>query len=105
MLALSSAGFFGVFGRSFGFGGRGYMMPHAFGYDGYGAFFPFLGLIKLIVGIGLLALIVYLVVKVSKGELKTGTESRKALEILKERYARGEITEDEFKKMKEEILS
>jgi putative membrane protein len=42
----------------------------------------------------------------------TGTESaaapskgEKALEILKERYARGEITRDEYQKMKEELES
>jgi putative membrane protein len=42
----------------------------------------------------------------------TGTESaavpgqgEKALEILKERYARGEITRNEYQKMKEELES
>lgn len=104
MLALGSVGLFSAFGRSFGFGGRGYMMPHAFGYGGYSGFFPFLGIFKLLIGLGLLILIVYLLIKASKGGFKTGSESGKALEILKERYAKGELTEEEFKSMKKELL-
>lgn len=34
-----------------------------------------------------------------------GEESETALEILKKRYARGEITKDEFQQMKKDILS
>ncbi len=105
MLSLSSIGLFSAFGRSFGFGGRWHMMPHAFGYCSYGAFSPILGILKLLVGLGLLALIVYLIVKAFQVNIKTGSESGKALEILKERYAKGEITEEEFKKMKKELLS
>ncbi len=39
----------------------------------------------------------------SKGNFRTDTESR-ALDILKERYARGEISRDEFESMKKDIL-
>lgn len=105
MLALSSIGLFSAFVGSFGFGGRGYLMPHAFGYGGCGGFFPFLSILKLLVGFGILTLIVFLVVRASKGGLMVGSESGKALEILKERYAKGEITEEEFKKIKKELLS
>lgn len=34
-----------------------------------------------------------------------GKESETALEILKKRYARGEITKEEFEQMKKDILS
>lgn len=100
MLGLASLGQVGAFGCYRGFGGCGFM-PYTFG---YGDFFPFLGLLKLIVALGLLALIVYLVVKVSKKQTEGGSESGKALEILKERYARGELTEEEFTKMKKTLL-
>jgi putative membrane protein len=48
--------------------------------------------------IGWIFLIIYLIVRESKGE-----KDSKALEILKERYARGEITDEEYQKMKKEL--
>ncbi len=39
----------------------------------------------------------------SQGHSRTDTDSR-ALDILKERYARGEISRDEFESMKKDIL-
>ena len=39
------------------------------------------------------------------GRYHGGGESESALEILKKRYAKGEITKDEFEQMKKDILS
>ncbi len=102
MLALASVGNWAVFGCYFG---RGMRFHHYYGFpSGFGGFFPFLGLFKLLLAIGLLALIVYLVVKASQGKADGKANSKEALEILKERFARGEIGEEEFKKMKKTLL-
>ncbi|WP_202319749.1 SHOCT domain-containing protein [Archaeoglobus neptunius] len=47
--------------------------------------------------VGWIFLVIYLIVRETQGK-----ESR-ALEILKERLAKGEITEEEFRKLKEEL--
>ncbi len=101
MLTLFSSSLFSTYGRCFGIRPRG-MMPYSFGYNPY--FFGF-GIFKLLVGLGILVLIVYLVIKVLKSKSLALKESNKALEILKERYAKGEIGEEEFKKMRKELLS
>ncbi len=53
--------------------------------------------------IGILFLILYVILREEiKRENDKNKESR-AIEILKERYARGEISEEEFKKMMREL--
>lgn len=56
-------------------------------------------ILVLIPMLGIVFLLVYLAVRESKAEEKKSS----ALEILKERYARGEITKEEFERMKKEI--
>jgi uncharacterized membrane protein len=41
----------------------------------------------------------------ARGAKEAGHGSSRALEILKERCARGEITKEEFEQMKKDILS
>ena len=64
-----------------------------------------------VIGLMVMGLIVYLLVRVlgerarGKTEQQDGADTRteSALEILKRRYARGELTREEFERMKQDI--
>jgi putative membrane protein len=78
--------------------GRGW--SHMMGYGGYGGIFMWLILI-LIAGV-----IIYLAVNRSKGTgSPEGSKKESPIEILKRRYANGEISREEFNKMKKELES
>lgn len=47
--------------------------------------------------------IVYIVQAISRGPGQSGTEDT-SLDILKKRYAKGEITKEEFERMKDDLL-
>ncbi|WP_238472724.1 SHOCT domain-containing protein [Desulforamulus profundi] len=71
-------------------------------YGGYGMGW-FGGIFMMLIPLALLGLVVYWAVNSGvKSALKEGSSSG-ALDILKSRYARNEITEDEYKKLKEEL--
>ncbi|MCL5781621.1 MAG: SHOCT domain-containing protein [Firmicutes bacterium] len=71
-------------------------------YGGYGMGW-FGGIFMMLIPLALLGLVVYWAVNSGvKNALKEGSSSG-ALDILKSRYARNEITEDEYKKLKEEL--
>ncbi|MBT8764078.1 SHOCT domain-containing protein [Desulfohalobiaceae bacterium Ax17] len=72
--------------------GRGYM-------DGWGHMvgYPFGGAVMMIFILVAVALIVYFLVK------KNSQKEANAMDILKKRYARGEISKEEFQKMKEDL--
>ncbi|WP_290596262.1 MULTISPECIES: SHOCT domain-containing protein [unclassified Archaeoglobus] len=52
--------------------------------------------------LGIIFLLIYVVLRESKSE-RVGRVEKTPLEILKERYARGEITEEEYRRMREEL--
>ncbi len=75
-------------------GGWGPMMHYGFGYGGM-----FMGIIFL-VGIGLL---IYFIVQARKMKDQTPTRNESHLDILKRRYAKGEIAKEEYERMKKDL--
>lgn len=74
--------------------GQGYMGP--MGGIGY---FPWMGLMFFIV----FAIVIFLLVSYLKKDNYRETKSNNALEILEERFAKGEISKEEFLDMKKTI--
>lgn len=76
-------------------------MMYGIGYGGFG-FFMMFGLFLLLV---LVIIGIYFIIRhFSKSNAKEGPGSgEKALEILHERYARGEIDEEEYNRKKSEL--
>lgn len=61
------------------------------------------GMLMMLIFLGLLGLVVYWAVNAAvKSSLKSGSPS--SIEILKSRYAKGEITAEEYKRMKEDLV-
>lgn len=52
--------------------------------------------------IGIFSLILYIILRESRGQV-TVPEGKSAIDILKERYSKGEITSEQFQKMSEEL--
>jgi putative membrane protein len=77
-------------------GGWGEMMP--FGYGGG----MFMGMFFFII-LGIL--VVYLLVRRSKPEGPPDAAGETPLDILKMRYAKGELTRDEYERMKKDLAS
>jgi putative membrane protein len=73
---------------------NGCMMNYGFGYGGM-----FMWLIFLIV----LGVAVYFIIQTSKSKNVTDEAQETPLDILKKRYAKGEITKEEFDRMKKDL--
>lgn len=58
-----------------------------------------MGILRVLVAV----LVIYLAYKLIKGFTNSPNRSDKAMEILKERYANGEINDEEYEKMKSRI--
>ena len=80
-------------------GGHGGMMD---GFGGFGMFFGFI--FMLLFFVGSVFLIVWIVRQLAPGGTSLTSSGSNALEILKERFAKGEISKDEFAEMKKELL-
>lgn len=80
-----------------------------YGYNGnlpFGNDFPFLGPILMILfWVVIIVLVVYLVRGgYGMGSTPSGHRGERALDILKERYAKGEIDKKEFEEMKKDLM-
>jgi putative membrane protein len=77
-------------------------MEHGFGTHGWGmdigmGWVWILGLIILVISIW------FIVRTLNQNDTRNQTNNKSALDILKERYARGEITKDEFEEIKKHL--
>ena len=84
----------GYYGRQ-GPGGWRPMMHYGFGYGGM-----FMWIIFLIV----IGLLIYFIVQAQKTKGQTSTQNESPLDILKRRYAKGEIANEEYERMKKELV-
>lgn len=74
-----------------------YGLGHGYGFGGI-----FMVLWWVLVVVGIVVLVIWLT-KATSGSVGAGRD--KALDILKERYARGEIDEQEFEKKKRDLTA
>jgi putative membrane protein len=74
---------------------------------GFGGGISWVGMILgfiffILIIVGIVLLIVWLVKRTTHSGIEVKTES-KALEVLKERYAKGEITKDQYESIKKDL--
>jgi putative membrane protein len=74
--------------------GWGHMMHYGFGYGGM-----FMWLIFLIV----IGLLIYFIVQAQKTKGQTPARNESPLDILKRRYAKGEIAREDYERMKKDL--
>jgi putative membrane protein len=72
----------------------GPMMHYGFGYGGM-----FMWIIFLIV----IGLLIYFIVQTQKTKGQTPTQNESPIDILKRRYAKGEIAREEYERMKKDL--
>lgn len=90
LVSCAGEGYFGPQGPN----GWGPMMHYGFGYGGM-----FMWIIFLIV----IGLLIYFISQTQKTKGQTPTQNVSPLDILKRRYAKGEVTKDEYEKMKKDL--
>ena len=95
--ALTMTGLLVSCGRDCYYGGQG---PGRWGhmmYYGYG------GMIMWIIFLIVIGLLIYFIVQAQKTKGQTTTQNESHLDILKKRYAKGEITKEEYEGMKKDL--
>lgn len=80
-------------------GGYGHMM------NGYGSMMDFWGghFVTWILFFVAVAVVVYFIVKLSQNQTPPAPPHESALDILKKRYARGELTKEQFDQIKKDL--
>ena len=84
----------GPYGQMGGWDEGKYMMNYGYGYGGM-----FMWILVLVV----LGVAIYFIVQSAKSKNVSGQAAETPLDIIKKRYARGEITKEEFDRMKKEL--
>ncbi|MBI4768403.1 MAG: SHOCT domain-containing protein [Deltaproteobacteria bacterium] len=77
-----------------GGGGWNHMMNYGYGYGGM-----FMWILFIIV----IGVVVYFIIQSTKVKTSSGTLKETPLDILKGRYAKGEIAKEEFERMKKDL--
>jgi putative membrane protein len=90
LVSCTGGGYYGQQGP----GGWGPMMHYGFGYGGM-----FMWIIFLIV----IGLLIYFIVQAQKTKGLTPTHNESPLDIVKGRYAKGEITREEYERIKKDL--
>jgi putative membrane protein len=90
LVSCTGEGYYGPQGH----GGWGPMMHYGFGYGGM-----FMWIIFLIV----IGLLIYFIVQAQKAKDQMPTQNESHLDILKRRYAKGEIAREEYERMKKDL--
>lgn len=77
-------------------------MMHGFGFGGMGLFGGWIGLIfNLAIIIGIVILVVWAIKRFTGGSVSSG--GQRPREILQARYARGEITRDQYQQILQDL--
>ena len=84
------------FTRDFGYGMRG----GGYGFPVHGWGFPIGFVVAALIVAGLVAAVIVLSVRLARRDPRRASE---AIEIVKARYARGEISKNEFEEMKKDL--
>jgi putative membrane protein len=75
------------------------MMYYGWGGMGWGG-----GLLMALVGIVFIALVIWAIIKVTNHQTYTSTIKQTPLDIARERYAKGDITKDQFELIKKDLI-
>jgi len=67
--------------------------------------FGYGGMLMMFIFAIVIGLVIYFIITNTKSNRYTGEFNKTSLDIIKERYAKGEITEEEFEKMKINLKS
>jgi len=91
LASCAGEGYYGPQGPG---GWGGHMMHYGFGYGGM-----FMWIIVLIV----IGLLIYFIVQAQKKKGQTAPQNESHLDILKKRYAKGEIAKEDYERMKKDL--
>jgi len=90
LVSCNGEGYYGPQGR----GGWGPMMHYGFGYGGM-----FMWIIFLIV----IGFLIYFMIQAQKTKGQSPAQNESPLDILKRRYAKGEVSKEEYERMKKDL--